>query len=115
MKRLLSRAWVPAFAGMTVVLALAAPPTLDRATSGPCIDRPEVMRRVHMELLTHGRDETVHMGLRDRKASLQGCVDCHANREDHRVLGSDHHFCQGCHQYAGVKLDCFGCHTSHAR
>ena len=106
---------VAALAALAFFSAFAAAPALDRATSGPCVDTPEVMRRVHMELLTHGRDATVHAGLRDRKASLQGCVDCHANREDHRVVGSDHHFCQGCHAYAGVRLDCFGCHTSHAR
>jgi hypothetical protein len=94
---------------------MAAPPTLDRARSGPCVDTPEVMRRVHMDLLQHGRDETVKTGVRDRKAGLQGCVDCHANRDDHRVLGSGHHFCQGCHAYAGVRLDCFGCHASRAR
>ncbi|HET9576441.1 MAG TPA: hypothetical protein VFP44_01365 [Usitatibacter sp.] len=114
------RTRIPAFVGMTLAAvaacaAMAAPPTLDRARSGPCVDKPEVMRRVHMDLLTHGRDQTVHMGLRDGRASLQGCVNCHASREDHRVVGSDHHFCQGCHEYAGVRLDCFGCHASRAR
>lgn len=107
--------WIPAFAGMTIVAAMAAQPTLDRALSGPCVDDPQVMRRVHMELLQHGRDETVKLGMRDRKASLAGCVECHANRDDHRVVGSAHHFCQGCHQYAAVRIDCFDCHSSHAR
>lgn len=107
--------WLPALAAMAVAAAMAAPPTLDRARSGPCVDKPEVMRRVHMDLLQHGRDETVHVGLRDRKASFAGCIDCHANAVDHRVVGSERHFCQGCHQYAGVRIDCFGCHSSHAR
>jgi hypothetical protein len=27
------------------------------------------------------------------------------------VLGKDH-FCQSCHNYAAVKIDCFECHSS---
>ena len=40
---------------------------------------PEVMRRTHMEMLKHQRDETVHGGVRGARASLVGCVDCHAS------------------------------------
>lgn len=90
-------------------------PVLDRARSGPCVRDPRLMRRIHMELLIHGRDQTVHLGIRDRKESLAACVDCHANAKDGSVLGSDTHFCQGCHAYAAVKIDCFECHSSHAR
>jgi len=100
--------------------AIAAAPApgglaLDRARSGPCIEEPQVMRRIHMDLLKHGRNDTVHLGIRDRKASLAACVDCHANSRDGSVVGSDTHFCQGCHAYAAVKLDCFECHSSRAR
>ncbi len=70
------------------------------------------MRKVHMNLLKHQRDETVHEGIRGKKYSLAGCVDCHASVKDNNVLGSNEHFCQGCHVYAAVKLDCFECHSS---
>ena len=94
--------------------AAEATPQLDRARSAPCVEDPKLMRRVHMDLLQHDRDATVRRGVRDRKESLAGCVNCHASA-DGSVLGDDHHFCQGCHAYAAVKLDCFGCHTSRAR
>ena len=95
--------------------AAAGAPTLDRARSGPCVDDPQVMRRTHMDLLKHGRDASVRLGERDAKHALSGCVDCHANKVDDKVVGSDSHFCQGCHAYAAVKLDCFECHSSRAR
>jgi hypothetical protein len=94
--------------------AAEAGPTLDRARSGPCVEDPKLMRRIHMDLLQHDRDATVRRGVRDRKESLAGCVNCHASA-DGSVLGDDRHFCQGCHAYAAVKIDCFGCHTSRAR
>ena len=89
-------------------------PQLDRARSGPCVEDPALMRKRHMEILVHGRDETVRRGIRDRSESLARCVDCHASREDGRVIGSDRHFCQGCHTYAAVRIDCFDCHASRA-
>jgi [DsrC]-trisulfide reductase subunit J len=95
--------------------SVAAAPVLDRARAGPCVEDPKVMRLTHMDLLKHGRDETVHGGVRDRRHALSGCVDCHASKADGKVLGSDRHFCQGCHSYAAVRLDCFECHSSQAR
>jgi len=96
-------------------LALAAGPALDAARSGPCVEDPALMRRVHMEFLKHDRDDTVRRGIRPVKHSFSACVDCHANAKDGSVLGSERHFCQGCHAYAAVKLDCFDCHASKAR
>lgn len=90
-------------------------PQLERARSGPCVADPRLMRRTHADLLQHDRDATVHRGIRDRRESLAGCVDCHASKADGRVVGSDRHFCQGCHAYAAVKIDCFECHASRAR
>src|SRR5512139_1279912 len=95
--------------------ALAAGPALDPARSGPCVEDPKVMRRSHMDFLKHDRDDTVRRGIRGIKHSLSACVDCHASKADGRVLGSDRHFCQGCHAFAAVKLDCFDCHASTAR
>ncbi len=97
------------------VVAAAAGPALDAARAGPCVEDPKVMRRSHPDFLKHDRDDTVRRGVRTLKHSLAACVDCHANASDNRVLGSDRHFCQGCHAYAAVKVDCFDCHASTAR
>ncbi len=97
------------------VVAAAAGPALESARSGPCVEDPKVMRRSHMDFMKHDRDDTVRKGMRAIKHSLAACVDCHASRSDGRVLGSDRHFCQGCHAYAAVKVDCFDCHASTAR
>ena len=42
--------------------------------------------------------------------TMANCVTCHAGKEMRRVTGSKDAFCEGCHAYAGVKLDCFECH-----
>ena len=97
------------------VVAAAAGPALESARSGPCVEDPKVMRRSHMDFMKHDRDDTVRKGMRAIKHSLAACVDCHASKSDGRVLGSDRHFCQGCHAYAAVKVDCFDCHASTAR
>jgi hypothetical protein len=78
---------------------------------GQCVEATEVMRRNHMKLLTHQRDRTVRDGIRTKPHSLSGCVDCHASRKTGSVLG-EQGFCQSCHAYAGVRLDCFECHAS---
>jgi hypothetical protein len=79
------------------------------------VEDPKVMRRSHMDFLKHDRDDTVRRGIRGIKHSLSACVDCHASKVDGRVLGSEKHFCQGCHTFAAVKVDCFDCHASTAR
>jgi cytochrome c553 len=97
------------------VVATAAGPSLEPARSGPCVEDPKVMRRSHMDFMKHDRDDTVRKGVRAIRHSLAACVDCHASKGDGRVLGSDRHFCQGCHTFAAVKVDCFDCHASTAR
>lgn len=77
-----------------------------------CVEDTAYMRRNHMKLLKHQRDETVHKGIRTEKYSLQNCIDCHASSKNNSVLGSDENFCQSCHAYAAVKLDCWDCHAS---
>jgi hypothetical protein len=80
-----------------------------------CVEDTATMRRNHMELLRHHRDRTVREGVRTVQHSLAGCVDCHASRETGRVTGSRDAFCESCHAFAAVKLDCFDCHTDRAR
>jgi hypothetical protein len=86
--------------------------SVDRSTQ--CIDSPEVMRRTHMDMLRHQRDRTVRQGIRGEKVSLNGCIDCHAGpgagAAAGSAVGSPQAFCETCHRYAAVKLDCFECH-----
>ena len=86
---------------------------IDRSKSGDkCVEETSYMRKNHQKLLMHQRDETVHKGIRTKEHSLQNCIACHASTKDNNVLGSNEHFCQGCHTYAAVKLDCWECHAS---
>jgi hypothetical protein len=80
-----------------------------------CVEATPVMRRNHMEFLKHQRDETVHRGIRGTKHSLAGCVDCHASRDgagEPIPVNGDGQFCQTCHSYTAVSIDCFQCHRS---
>ena len=86
------------------------------ATAGAaCVEDTATMRRSHMDFLKHHRDRTVREGVRTTQHSLANCVDCHASRETGRVTGSRDAFCEGCHAFAAVKLDCFECHSDRAR
>ncbi|MEP7182795.1 MAG: hypothetical protein ABI886_11460 [Betaproteobacteria bacterium] len=86
-------------------------PGVAATAPGRCVEDTAFMRRNHMELLRHQRDLTVHDGIRTTKHSLANCVTCHADAKTGRVTGSKDAFCEGCHTYAGVKLDCFECHA----
>ena len=76
-----------------------------------CVEPTEVMRRDHMQFILHQRDKTMHEGVRTTKHSLKNCIDCHADAKTGSVLGKDG-FCESCHAYAAVKLDCFECHSA---
>jgi hypothetical protein len=69
------------------------------------------MRREHPDMLKHQRDLTMHEGIRTRAHSLKECVQCHASAKTGSVLGKNG-FCQSCHEYASVTIDCFSCHAS---
>jgi len=124
-----SAGWRPLLLGFALVLlALAFPasvkagdsrtpkPLIEPAAAGTqCVAPPEVMRREHMNMLKHQRDDTVHGGIRGAKASLKGCINCHASAQTHSVAQDGAGFCVSCHSYAAVKIDCFGCHTPKAQ
>jgi hypothetical protein len=78
---------------------------------GACVEPTEAMRRNHMKFLLHQRDRTVREGVRTTRHSLKECVECHASRATGSVLGRDG-FCESCHRYASVSIDCFECHAS---
>lgn len=90
-------------------------PELTRGKGEQCVEPNDVMRRDHMRFLEHQRDDTVHQGIRATKHSLVGCIDCHAQREtsgEAIPVNAPGQFCESCHTYAAVKMDCFECHAT---
>lgn len=70
------------------------------------------MRRNHMDLLKHQRNETLHVGDRRGAYSLKDCIACHASQNTNSVAANNSNFCQSCHAYAAVRIDCFECHAT---
>ncbi len=80
-----------------------------------CVEPTDVIRRNHMKFLLHQRDETMHRGIRTTKHSLKNCISCHASKDDNGKyipINAEGEFCQSCHAYAAVTLDCFQCHAT---
>lgn len=116
-------------AGLIVVLVLvtfplwygwgrkAAPPELRLDTPAitelkdrRCVEATPYMKAHHMRLLKAWRDGVVREGRRTYTASdgkmfemnLTGtCLKCHSNKDQ---------FCDRCHDYLGVKPNCWMCH-----
>ena len=103
-----------------LLLAAAAPlqagtlaPPIERAANGTqCVEDTDFMRRNHMALLKHQRDDTVRGGIRGAKHSLKACIDCHASAKTGSVSSAPGDFCQSCHAYTATSIDCFECHSS---
>ena len=87
-------------------------PVIESARGDKCVNDPAFMRRNHMELLKHQRDDTVHGGIRGAKQSLKACIACHASQTTNSVTAASTNFCQSCHSYVAVKIDCFECHST---
>jgi hypothetical protein len=79
-----------------------------------CVEPEDVIRRNHMNFILHQRDETMHKGIRTSKYSLAECIDCHVQPDENGNIASideKEHFCNACHEYAAVNIDCFECHA----
>jgi predicted CXXCH cytochrome family protein len=90
-------------------------PSIPEGQGKACVADTDFMRRNHMDLLKHQRDETMQDGVRGNPYSLRECLDCHVVKgaDARPVTASDpQHFCRSCHDYAAVSIDCFGCHAS---
>ena len=90
-------------------------PVIPMGKGDHCVEDTDFMRRNHMNLLMHERDETVHEGIREKRHSLKECISCHAVQGPDQTpvtVSSPQHFCRSCHDYAAVKIDCFQCHAS---
>jgi hypothetical protein len=77
-----------------------------------CVLPAKEMRATHMKVLDEWRDRVVRddervvhaSGGRTFRMSLTGtCLGCHTQKAE---------FCDRCHGYAAVDLDCFGCHLT---
>ena len=111
MLRLAAALLVVIAAGLSLAYARTDKPVVVIERPGQCVEATEVMRRDHMKFLLHQRDRTMREGIRTRQHSLAACVECHASTKTGSVLG-EQGFCESCHSYASVKLDCFECHAS---
>jgi len=100
----------------TTTLAETPFPTVHEPSdeSLKCIQPEDEMRRNHMNYILHERDETMHEGVRNEPGSLAACIDCHVEpnaKGEIAGIDSEEHFCNACHQYASVQIDCFQCHA----
>ena len=78
-----------------------------------CVEPTAEMRRNHMDYLKHERVGTVHQGIRGRKHSLAGCIDCHSARDAagvYKPVNAEGEFCESCHSFVAVNVNCFQCH-----
>ena len=90
-------------------------PVIPMGQGESCVKDTDFMRRNHMELLKHQRDETTLRGVRSEQLSLKECLSCHAVYGPDAVavtVADPGHFCRSCHDYAAVSIDCFQCHAS---
>lgn len=89
-------------------------PEIPPAKGEQCVEPTDVMRRDHMDFILHQRDETMHRGIRTEKYELEECLECHVQRGpdgEYPRFPSPQHFCNSCHVFAAVHIDCFGCHN----
>ncbi|GAB4213621.1 MAG: hypothetical protein Fur007_08210 [Rhodoferax sp.] len=123
-----NRAWAAVRAGLMGVLTASSlfvaaslaqaqiasglQPPIAKAQGGQCVADPAFMRRNHMKLLKHQRDDTMHGGVRTGVFSLKQCVSCHASPVSQSVTAQPGDFCRSCHEYAAVQIDCFECHAN---
>ncbi len=106
-----------ALALFSLAASAGAPmPDIPKAIKGKqCVEETSFMRKNHMELLLHQRDNTMHRGIRTKKHSLKNCFTCHVVKDANGqvlLVKSPKHFCRECHDYAAVQIDCFECHSS---
>ena len=107
--------FVASFAAGTVRAESNLVPHPPKGSGEHCVADTDYMRRYHMTMMKHQRDDTVHEGVRGGKFSIGECVGCHAVKgDDGKPVSyeSPKHFCRSCHDYAAVSIDCFECHAS---
>ncbi len=119
LRTVLSYALVALVAGALVMPVAAEPripyPEIAKGKGDQCVEPLDVIRRNHMDFLNHQRDSTVHEGVRTKQHSLKNCIECHASKDDEGQwvsVNAPGQFCNSCHSYAAVSMDCFQCHAT---
>lgn len=105
----------PAFSAFGSEGGTLVKPGSRAAAEKSCIRPVAEMRRNHMELLKHKRDDVMHRGIRTVDASITECIACHAVRTESGgfvPVNEEGQFCSECHEKAAAKLDCFDCHRT---
>ena len=103
------------FAAVPAVAGGVPMPAIPKAKGAHCVRPVEWMRQNHMKLLMQLRYAAVHQGIRSKQESLPGCMSCHVSKladGSYPAATSRKFFCNACHAYAGVSIDCFSCHTN---
>ncbi len=109
---LLAAGWLAALIAGCAAPASPQPP---KGRGDKCVEPLNVIRPAHMHFLNHHRDETMHEGIRTKKYSLKNCLACHASKDDAGnwvPVNAPGQFCESCHSYAAVSMDCFECHAA---
>ena len=78
-----------------------------------CVEPVTEMRKNHMKFILHQRDDTMYNGIRTSKYALAECINCHVTPDqngNYAGYDQEEHFCNACHTYTAVNIDCFGCH-----
>ncbi len=119
LRTFLSFALLALAAGVLAAPVAAEPrvplPTIAKGKGDQCVEPLEVIRRDHMDILNHQRDKTTHEGVRTKQHSLKNCIECHASKNDEGQwvpVNAPGEFCNSCHSYAAVSMDCFQCHAT---
>ena len=101
--------------GMVAQAGDIAPKVPIDKSKGSCVLPGDQMRKQHMNILMHRRDDTMFKGIRGGKASFSACLTCHMVKDEQGkpvTVKSPKHFCRVCHDYAAVQVDCWSCHKS---
>ncbi len=86
-------------------------PAIQQLGEKKCLETTSYMKANHMELLDSWRNGVVREGNRIYVASdgkkyevslSHTCLNCHSNKDQ---------FCDRCHNYEGVKPNCWNCHV----
>jgi len=99
----------------TTAMAEVPSPTIPKGNADQCVKPTQEMRVNHMEYILHQRDDTMHKGIRTEQFSFKKCINCHTVKDDAGkvvTIKDERHFCNSCHTYVAVKIDCFECHAS---
>jgi len=115
----LLRVGLPLAAGWLAALVAGcsapASPQFPKGRGDECVERLDVIRPDHPHFLSDQRDKTMHEGIRTKEHSLKSCIECHASKDAEGnwiPVNAPGQFCESCHRFAAVSIDCFECHAT---